>query len=348
MGTLRPVTVDGQPAVGVRDARPRPAFPAQPPSALQLTESSLRRLLVTIGLAELVLIVALPLIFIAPGDHSHRLGAALAIGAGVVLVVVLQYLAIRAVLGRQLADQRRAREFGRLLDETIKQERLRIVFQPIFRASDGVQIGVEALARFDLDNGMCPEMWFAAAHNVGRTQQLEMLALRMALRYAPDLPAQLYLALNVSPDTFVSAELRSVILESPLPNDRIVLELTEHVEINDYAPVVASRELFRKAGVRVAIDDTGAGFSSFRHVITVAPDIIKMDHSLAAAVDRDPLQSGLVAAVLTFARTAGIIVIAEGVETTGQLMRLTQLGVDQLQGHLLGAPTAPPNGRRSA
>ena len=348
MGSLRTVTVDGHTAPGTPDSRPRPSFPAQLVTTLSLTGPSLRRLVLSVGLAELFLIVALPALFVLTNDSDRATSIAIVIGACVVVIVGLQVLAIRSVLGPHIDDQRKARDFARLLDQTIEQERLRIVFQPIFRASDGSQVGVEALARFDSDNGMCPESWFAAAHTVGRTQQLEMLALRMALRYAPELPDPLYLALNVSPETFVSAELRSVILESALPNDRIVLELTEHVAVSDYGPVVASRELFRDAGVRVAIDDTGAGFSSFRHVVTVTPDIIKMDHSLAVNIDRDPLQSGLVAAVLTFARTAGIVVIAEGVETTNQLMLLTQLGVDQIQGHLLGAPAAPPSGRRTA
>ena len=347
-GNLPSVTVDGQPTAGNREFRRRPVFPAHQPPALSLTGTSLRRLVIAIGLAEVLLIVALPTLFLVTAVKDRPVGIGIGIGIGVVLIVAFQYVAIRTVLGKQIAGQRETRAFARLLDQTIEQEKLRIVFQPIFRASDGVQVGVEALTRFDVDTGMSPESWFGAAHTVGRTQQLEMVAVRIALRYAPELPAPLYLALNVSPDTFVSAELRAVVLDSPLPNERIVLELTEHVAINDYGPVVASRELFRTAGVRVAIDDTGAGFSSFRHVITVSPDIIKMDHSLAAGVDRDPLQSGLVDAVLTFARTAGIVVIAEGVETTGQLMRLTQLGVDQIQGHLLGAPTAPPTGRRHA
>jgi len=341
MGSFRRVTVDRP--MAHRSTEDRRRFPGIAPR-LSLAGPSLRRVCIAVGLVELVLIGIGPALFYThdPDRKPFGLGLALALGGVVLVSLIVQFLAVRSVLGLQIKEQRKLREFTKLLDETIEQERLRVVFQPIFRASDGAQVGVEALARFDADNGMCPESWFVAAHAVGRTQQLEMLALRLALRHAADLPQPLYLALNVSPATFVSAELRAVILASPLPKERIILELTEHVAIDDYGQVIASRQLYREANVRVAIDDTGAGFSSFRHVIAISPDIIKMDHSLAKGVDEDPLQSGLVAAVLTFARSAGIVVIAEGVETTGQLMRLTQLGVDQIQGHLLGAPVAPP------
>ena len=300
------------------------------------------RLLIAFGLAELVLLLGGAGYFVLIADRDATAHEAAVVIGIVVLVLALQVLAVHIVMRQSLEEQRRRLFLRRKIEAVLATGTLRMAFQPIFRASDGVQMGVEALARFD--DPVCDETerWFEGAAQVGLIQELELLAVTSALRVARSLPHPLYLALNVSPSTFVSPELSAVLRESGFPTRRIVLELTEHAEITDYGPTMECRERFRNEGIRVSVDDVGAGFASFRHIVTIAPDVIKIDRSLVTRIEQDATQEALVVAVLAFAHAVGISVVAEGVETTGQLQRLTQLRVDELQGWLLGPPQVPP------
>ena len=313
-------------------------------AGVALPGPTLRQLLIAVGFTEVVLLiggVTFVTLMSAGAPSAHDLIVFLAI---VLVVLVLQAIAIRSVLRPALREQRRVLEVRAKITAVVAEGSLRMVYQPIFRSSDGAQVGVEALARFDDPDGCSDtEQWFAAAAEVVLTEEIELLAVRRALEAAAGLPEPLYLALNVSPSTFVSPALRSTLQACAFPMRRLVLELTEHAVVTDYVPVVERRELLRASGLRIAIDDTGAGFASFRHVVAIAPDIIKIDRSLVTRVDQDPTQEALIAAVLTFAHAVGITVVAEGVETTGQLQRLTQLGVDELQGWLLARPQALEN-----
>jgi len=96
----------------------------------------------------------------------------------------------------------------------------------------------------------------------------------------------------------------------------------------------------RSHGIRLAVDDAGAGYASFRHIVALAPDIIKIDRGIVSGVDKDTARSALVGAMVTFARSSGATIVAEGVEKTSELDCLNRLGVDYLQGHLTGVPTS--------
>ncbi|MCW2494869.1 EAL domain-containing protein [Jatrophihabitans sp.] len=298
----------------------------------------LRRLLLTVGLTELLLLGGGLTLLVVTSDRDAGIAEIGAVIGAVLAVLLVQAIALRIVLRPTREEQRRRLYIRAKIENVLFAGSLRMAFQPIFRASDGVQVGVEALARFRDPVCSDTERWFEAAAEVGLTQELEMLAVRSALDEAAQLPAPLYLALNVSPSTFISAALRRTLLTGSFPTARVVLELTEHDAIPDYVPVMVCRDLFRAEGITVAIDDTGAGFSSMRHVVTLAPDVVKIDRSLVTKIDVDATQQAMVAAVVAFAHTVGITVVAEGVETTAQLLQLTQLGVDEVQGYLLGPP----------
>jgi EAL domain-containing protein (putative c-di-GMP-specific phosphodiesterase class I) len=319
----------------------RRAFVTTLRTGVALPGPILRRLLVAVGLTELVLFVggaAFLILISASNDSGYYLAVVVSV---VVAVLALQAIAVRIMLRSSLEEQRRLLYLRHKIEAVLATGSLRMAFQPIFRASDGVQVGVEALARFEDPACTDTERWFSGAEQVGLIQELELLAVRSALRGAADLPAPLYLALNVSPSTFISPALAELLLTDSFPSARIVLELTEHAAITDYAPTMAARDRFGAEGITVSIDDVGAGFASFRHIVTIAPDVIKIDRSLVTRIDQDATQEALVVAVLAFAHAVGIVVVAEGVETTGQLQRLTQLGVDELQGWLLGPPQIP-------
>jgi len=119
---------------------------------------------------------------------------------------------------------------------------------------------------------------------------------------------------------------------------RIVLELTEHAEVADYGALCAVLAEPRAAGVRIAVDHAGAGFASLKRVVSLRPDIIKIDLALTRGVDTDPARRALTGALVGFAAEQGAALVAEGVETAEELATLRALGVGFAQGYYLGRP----------
>ena len=119
---------------------------------------------------------------------------------------------------------------------------------------------------------------------------------------------------------------------------RLVLEITEHAVVSQYQDIAAVLQPFRKRGLQIAIDDAGAGYASFRHILNLAPDRIKLDMSLTRDIDTDPARRALTVAFVHFARDTGSKLIAEGVETQAELATLIELGVSKAQGFFLGQP----------
>jgi EAL domain-containing protein (putative c-di-GMP-specific phosphodiesterase class I) len=118
-----------------------------------------------------------------------------------------------------------------------------------------------------------------------------------------------------------------------------VLEVTEHSTIEDYDAIASVLAPLRKRGLRLAVDDAGAGYASFRHILQLKPDIIKLDRSLISGLNANRDQLALAAALVSFAEKTGIKVVAEGVETPEELKALQTLNVNKAQGYLLGRPT---------
>jgi EAL domain-containing protein (putative c-di-GMP-specific phosphodiesterase class I) len=217
------------------------------------------------------------------------------------------------------------------------------VWQPIYSLVSGGVVGVEALTRFsDPVVTQSPDRWFAEAHEVDLGQQLEILAIDAALASAATIPESIYLSLNVSPATLASGAVTAAIDRAGAIPARIVLELTEHVSIEDYGALIAALDTLRRVGVRLAVDDAGAGFASFRHILRLRPDIIKLDQSITRGIDANAAQRALGAALVMFAVDVGSIeVIAEGVETDGELLMISTLGIDAVQGYYLAKPACP-------
>jgi EAL domain-containing protein (putative c-di-GMP-specific phosphodiesterase class I) len=117
-----------------------------------------------------------------------------------------------------------------------------------------------------------------------------------------------------------------------------VIEITEHHAVEDYAELDAALRRLREHGVRVAVDDVGSGFASFRHVTRVNPEILKLDRSLVCGIDEDPVRQSLAAAIVAFARDVGAIVVSEGIESGDELECLMDLAVRCGQGFYLARP----------
>jgi DNA-binding NarL/FixJ family response regulator/EAL domain-containing protein (putative c-di-GMP-specific phosphodiesterase class I) len=242
--------------------------------------------------------------------------------------------------------QRRQRDSDRVGRE---RERVRAAiadglhmhFQPIFDLTTQQAVGVEALARFALEPRRTPEVWFAEAGLVGLGVQLETAAAGQALATLDRLEPQVSLHFNLSPGAVLTG-VATTLLRDADPS-RLVLEVTEHAEISDYPHLMSVLEPLRERGLRLAVDDFGAGFASLRHVLLLRPDVIKLDVSLCHGIDSDPMRQALAASMVTFSARAGAQVVAEGIEAEGELAVLTELGVTHGQGFLLGRPqTQPP------
>ncbi|MGY1812972.1 EAL domain-containing protein [Blastococcus sp. SYSU D00820] len=227
-----------------------------------------------------------------------------------------------------------------------------VVLQPIVELATGRVVGHEALARFPGRPQRTPDAWFADAAAVGLGVELELSAVAAALGAFRRLPPGTHLSINVGPDTALSAQLPE--LFRGLPEDRpVILELTEHVGVDDYAALTAALERVRRLGVRLAVDDAGSGFASLRHILNLRPDVIKLDRDLVTGVDGDPARRALAGALLTFGTEIGAEVVAEGIETAAEAAALQRLGIRLGQGFHLGRPGPCPQltstiGSRSA
>jgi EAL domain-containing protein (putative c-di-GMP-specific phosphodiesterase class I)/CheY-like chemotaxis protein len=253
---------------------------------------------------------------------------------------------------RDLEDQLRAqaeREAALAAERQIIQERiadvmgrggLEMVYQPIAHLATGDVVGAEALARFSPEPRRTPDVWFAEAATVGLGTPLELAAVRAAVRRLHDLPPKAYLAVNVSPDTAQSAGLAEITRH--LPAQRLVLELTEHAGIADYDELADALGPLRSAGVKLSVDDAGAGFASLRHILNLKPDIIKLDIGLIRGIDADPARRALTSALVGFAAEIDANIIAEGIETADELATLLHLGVTYGQGYHLARPGRLP------
>lgn len=212
-----------------------------------------------------------------------------------------------------------------------------VVLQPIVWLPTGEVVGFEALTRF---REWPPDRWFRQAWEMGAGLELELLAVRRALPTIATLPDDIYVGINVSPVTLISSEL-STMLRTSEPQ-RIVLEMTEHAPIQDYALYGDGIRRLRGHGVRIAIDDVGAGHSSLQHIIRLGPDVIKLDRALIAGCDSDPVKRVLMKCFATFAHETRTSLVAEGVETAEEAAALISYGVAFGQGYYFGAPQRDP------
>ncbi|WP_299614261.1 EAL domain-containing protein [uncultured Tateyamaria sp.] len=211
-----------------------------------------------------------------------------------------------------------------------------VVYQPIMDAQQKMPKGFEALCRFRPTPYRPPNVWFDDAQDVGMQVELEVCVIKRALQALDHLPASVYLSVNASPDTVSSGVLLDVF--AGWPTERVVLEVTEHTRASDEDALDDALKKLRFTGVRLAIDDAGAGYSGLQQIVRLLPDIIKLDISLTERIDQDVVRRSLSAALVSFAKEIGADIVAEGIETGDELLTLAELGVPLAQGYFLGRP----------
>jgi EAL domain-containing protein (putative c-di-GMP-specific phosphodiesterase class I) len=284
----------------------------------------------------------------APIHHAGMLIGVLAVGsaeesAGVGLAegipALVEFAVLAGVLvGPDLAGRAKSTHARQRIVDVLDHLAFHPVFQPIVDLKSDRVVGYEALTRFE--DGTAPDEQFAAAEAVGLGLTLEVVTLRAVIAAAGRLAPGMLLNLNVSPALVLEEKaIRSLVRGV---RRRVVLEITEHTAVADY-------DVFHRAvealgpSVRLAVDDAGAGFASFRHILELRPAFVKLDRWIVAGIDRDPAKQALVAGMRQFARSTGCELIAEGVETENERTALIALRVRLAQGYLLGRPGPLPD-----
>ncbi len=220
-----------------------------------------------------------------------------------------------------------------LLDPTQPQ----LVFQPIVDLQRGVVAGYEALARFSGPPSAPPDVWFAAADRFGCGARLEARVVRAALSARGSLPAGCFLTVNVSPHLLAEPELAAE-LTAAGDLGGLVLELTEHVQVEDHARLGALLDLLRSRGLTVALDDAGSGWSGLQQMALLRPELVKIDRALVDHADQDEVKLAVAELLGTYAGRLDAAVIAEGIERPEELEAFSRLGIPLGQGWLFGRP----------
>lgn len=259
---------------------------------------------------------------------------------GATLALAMDRMALKTdIARRQDAEKHAFRERAATatrIREVIETQRLDIVFQPVLALGTQRIVGVEALSRFPSNPALPPLRWFADAATAGLSLELELAAARKALAVLDQLPAPLYLAINVSPATLMHPQLAALL--QPFDGSRIVLEITEQVQAFDYPRLSEHILALQRQGLRIALDDAGTGFASLRHLLHLSPDIIKLDLTLTRGIDAEPRRQRLAQAILSFADETNASVTIEGIETEAELETLKTLGARYGQGYQLAHP----------
>lgn len=281
----------------------------------------------------------------APVRHGGQLIGIMVVTSAVVdavaqltesLPAILEFAGFAgALVGPAIAELTETGSTRERISEIIRSGAFNPVFQPVVDIATGERVGFEALTRFS--NESAPDLVFADARGAGLEAELELATLAAAITQAAALPAGAWVSLNVSPNVVATnRRLAGLLRRSDRP---IVLEITEHVPVRDYAALRAAIGKLRPE-VRVAIDDAGAGVANFSHIVELRPAFVKLDIGLVRAIDSDLTRQALIVGLLHFARESRSQTIAEGVETDAELATLRALGVPLAQGYLLGRPAA--------
>ena len=233
-----------------------------------------------------------------------------------------------------LRERRKRDEIAGRLSPVILAGGPVVVLQPIVDLTTSIRVGAEALSRFPREWNKTPDVCFAEAHSIGEGDLLELLALAGAAAHLGQVSG--YVAMNISPSTLLSPGAAAFFRSLPL--ERILLELSEHDRVEDYDALHQVLAPLRERGMRLAIDDVGAGFSSLRHIVLTRPDVLKLDRTLVDGVGNDPVLRTLVQSLVDFGHGMSAKVVAEGIETGADAAVLLTLGVDHGQGWYYGRP----------
>jgi len=235
-----------------------------------------------------------------------------------------------------------------VLDRILANRELHSLFQPIVSLSERRILGYEALIRGASNTPLqSPLPLYATARQAGRLSELEIAARQQSCQTFRELALDGLLFLNVCPETLLepahqSGQTLKLLQRLGLSPAQVVIELTEQAPIDDFALLATALHHYRAMGFSIALDDLGAGYSSLRRWSELRPDFVKIDRHFIESIHRDAVKREFVGSILKMAEASRAQVIAEGIETHEELSTLASMGVDLVQGYLLGRPTAAP------
>jgi EAL domain-containing protein (putative c-di-GMP-specific phosphodiesterase class I) len=228
--------------------------------------------------------------------------------------------------------------FRTALDAVLLGERLPVMHhQPIVDLRRGAVVGYEALARFPGQPQLPPDEWFRSAGTRGKRHQLERMVARLAIESRDLLPQDTFLTVNVSPLFLMSDDCNRLFAEIG-DLSRIVLEVTEGDRVDDYTLLRKRLDCVRKRGGNIAVDDTGSGYASLKHVMELRPQFVKLDRFFISGCQSEPAKAAMIHMLGEAADRMDAWLVAEGIEEEPELFELMRQGVPLGQGYLLGRP----------
>lgn len=241
---------------------------------------------------------------------------------------------------RRKSGGRRAEE----LDAALRDGQVEILFQPQFACADGRLVGAEALSRWNHPRlgRVGPEALFDIAERAGEASRLTRHIVGRALAIAARWPEPLRLSLNVTATDLAEEDfaetIAAAVAEAGIAPRRLKLEITEQALVRDLARGAAQLERLSALGIRIALDDFGAGFCNFRYLKCLPLDALKLDRSMVEGVAEDERDLAVLRGILAMARALGLSVTAEGVETEAQREIVAREGCTVWQGFLGAEP----------
>jgi len=291
----------------------------------------------------------------ASGDDPHALAEALIRDADTAMYQAKEAGRDKvAVFDESMRVQVEERvELERDLHNAILHQQFSLVYQPIVRLPRGPSVGMEALVRWTHPTRgvLSPAQFIPVAEDVGRIADIgnwvaEEAVSQLAVwrRHVPDMEA-VYVAVNLSSaqlrDDGIVDRIADLLAVYGLPGNSLCLELTESMAMEDPSTSAAILSRLRRLGVRIALDDFGAEYSSLAYLKRLPVTMLKIDKSFVDSLTaEDTADSSLIAAVVAMAKSLGITTVAEGVETSEQAHHLLRLGVDSVQGFLYSRPVS--------
>jgi len=243
---------------------------------------------------------------------------------------------------RTRSDRRNAARHpaAEALRAAIEREEIEVLFQPQFASADGTLVGAEALARWrHPERGVIAgDKLFAIAERAGLVERLSHFVARQALNTAGNWPVPLRLSLNVTAADVVAGDFAATIADAVagagFAPEHLTLEITEQVLVADLERTADGLRKLADLGIRIALDDFGAGFCNFHYLKRLPIHALKLDRSMIEGIAEDPRDLEVLRGILAMAKALGLDVVAEGIEREEQRAAIVREGCAVWQGFL--------------
>lgn len=246
------------------------------------------------------------------------------------------------VYNRNASEEQQRKQFRQL----IRREELGYYYQPIVSAVTGNIRALEALMHIDMPTLKSPEDVVRLAKEERCLHELERLTFFQAaegyvqLRENGDVRGDELLFVNsIASESMTDEECREFNQKYGELQTQLVLEITEQESLNQDALERKNMSGFLGA---IALDDYGSGYNSEKSLLAISPQYIKVDMAIIRDIDTDPDKQQIVVNIVNYAHQRGMYIVAEGIETSAELEKVLELGVDLLQGYYLARPAAVP------